>query len=67
MATVQKNPTHLEHKPTKPRQEDDPLRRDRYTAIVVMVFMMALMALMMWLASLGGGPVEPTDYWPMIP
>ncbi len=54
MATVQKNPTHLEHKPTKPRQEDDPLRRDRYTAIVVMVFVMVLM---MWLVSLSGGPV----------
>jgi len=45
----------------------DQLRRDRIRAIAVLVVFAVLMALLMWLASLGNGTVEPIDYWPVMP
>ena len=44
------------------------LKRDRKTAIVVVVIMLAVMALTIWLASFGNAPVQNgIDYWPMMP
>ena len=46
----------------------DQLRRDRITGIVVLVILAAVMALMIWLASLGNGTSESIYYeWPMMP
>ena len=45
----------------------DQLKHDRITATIVFVVFAALMALMLWLASLNGGSGEPIDYWPMMP
>jgi hypothetical protein len=49
-------------------QGDKQLRRDRRTAATVLALMIALMALIIWLASMGG-PVEynDIDYWHMMP
>lgn len=52
--------------PSLPRRKADQLRRDRRTAIVVMAIMIALMGLVLWLASLIGSPVEPVDYPPIM-
>ena len=49
----------------RPRKTDQ-LRRDRRTAIVVMAIMIALLGLVLWLASLIGSPLEPVDYWPIM-
>jgi hypothetical protein len=54
--------------PAGKRQDDKQLRRDRWTAIIVVAVMAALMALVIWLASLGGGvEYEGMDYWHMMP
>ena len=50
-----------------PARSDQQLKRDRRTAMVVLAIMLALMALVIWLASLGEGVPVDTDYWPMMP
>lgn len=62
MATV-----HHNNHPQMPSLGDDKLRHDRHVAIIVLAVMAALMALIIWLASLGGGPVEPIEYWELMP
>ena len=48
--------------------DDTQLRRDRWTAIIVVAVMAALVGLVIWLASLGGGvEYEGMDYWYMMP
>lgn len=42
------------------------LRHDRLATVVVLIVIVALMAIMLWLASLGGTTLEPTDYWPIM-
>jgi hypothetical protein len=54
--------------PAKQPLDDKQLRRDRWTAIAVVMVTIALMALIVWLASVSGGTVhEGIDYWPMMP
>ena len=54
--------------PTKTPLNKDQLRRDRRTAIIVVAVMVALMGLVIWLASMSGAGVhEGIDYWPMMP
>ncbi len=67
MATATKTPSKLGRKVAE-KTPADQLRKDRITAVVVLVLFAALMALMIWLASLGGGSTEPTDpmNWPMM-
>ena len=50
------------------KRPSDQLRRDRITAVIVLVVFAALLALVAWLASLGGGggEIDPM-YWPMTP
>lgn len=44
------------------------LRRDRRTAVIVVAIIVAMMGLIIWLASVSGGGVSPgIDYWPMMP
>ena len=44
------------------------LRRDRITAGVVMAVIAAMIALVVWLASLGNGsPENINDFWHMMP
>jgi len=45
----------------------DQLRRDRWTAVAVMAVTMALMALLVWLASIGGRVPEGIEYWHVMP
>ena len=46
----------------------DQLRRDRRTAIIVLAIMVAMMGLVVWLASMSGAGIpEGVDYWPMVP
>ena len=58
--------------PSKPRRKipvripADQLRKDRIMAIIVLVAFAAMIALIMWIASLGGGEIQPLD-WPMMP
>ena len=46
---------------------DQKLRHDRWVAIVVVGLLIALMALLIGLASISGTPVQPIDHWPMMP
>lgn len=51
-----------------PRSDKKQLQRDRWTAFVVLSIVVAMMALLVWLASLGGGVAnEGIDYWHMMP
>ena len=44
------------------------LRRDRWTAVAVVAVVIVMMALIVWLASMGGGVAyEAIEYWPMMP
>ncbi|HJN10573.1 MAG TPA: hypothetical protein QF564_17935 [Pirellulaceae bacterium] len=69
MSTVMKNHTGpIVSPPAKQPLDDKQLRRDRWTAIAVVTVVIALMALIVWLASLGGGvEYEGIDYWHMMP
>ena len=43
------------------------LRRDRMTAVVVLAIIAALLALMLWLASIANGAPEGiNEYWPIM-
>lgn len=54
--------------PASRPQDDEQLRRDRWTAVIVVAVMIALTGLVIWLASLGGGvEYEGIDYWHMMP
>lgn len=51
-------------------QSDDDLRRDRMTALVVFIIMLAVVALVVWLGSFnggGGGAGNGMEYWHMMP
>ncbi len=58
MATATKPPAT----PQDTRDEQQ-LRHDRITAIVMLAVMALLFALIMWLASMGNGNVESYDHW----
>ena len=65
MATISPRHTATDGKHEPDKQQ---LRHDRMVGIAVLAIIAALMALMMWLASLGGGtPADVHDYWPMMP
>ena len=63
MATMMKQPIGNNSTPGS-----EQLRRDRITAIIVPLIVVALMGLVIYLASLGNGgaPME-FESWPMIP
>jgi len=50
---------------SNPSDSERQLRRDRIVAASALVFFAALMALMIWLASLSGGAGGGYDYWMM--
>jgi hypothetical protein len=47
-------------KPTK-------ISPDYWALAVLLLLMLAVMGLAMWLASLGGGALQPVDYWMLTP
>jgi hypothetical protein len=54
--------------PAKQSRDDKQLRSDRWTAVVVVAVMLALMAVIIWLASMTGGTVpDGFEYWDMMP
>lgn len=69
MLTVMKHQTSpLASPPTLQPGVNKQLRRDRWTALTVVTVVIAMMALLVWLASLGGGvPNEGIEYWHMMP
>jgi hypothetical protein len=68
MATFHKAlPTGM-HEPKKSAASKNQLRKDRAKGIVIVMLLAALMALMIWLASLGSGTSENIqEFWPMMP
>ncbi len=65
---MQHHPRPMVPLPSGKPHDDKQLRRDRWTAILVVAVMAALMALVIWLASLGGGvEYDGIDYWHMMP
>jgi hypothetical protein len=67
MSTATQKHTQLTPRNERPRTDEE-IRRDRRTAIIVVAVMLAVMALLVWLASLGGdAPFQEIDYWPMMP
>lgn len=50
--------------PERPATDADQRRRDRLTLLVVLALFAGLVALIIWLASLGG--TGPTDYEPLL-
>jgi len=66
MATVMKSPVRF-GRTTPVRTPTDRLHKDRITAVVVLALFATLLALMIWLTSLGGGSTDiaPMD-WPMM-
>jgi len=68
MLTISKHRAHAALHPStiKPRTGGQ-LRRDRWTAIVVLTLMIALVAFLLWLAGMSNGTIyEGIDYWPMM-
>lgn len=64
MATGMKQPGLNRHG----YDSESALRKDRVTAIVVCVIMLAMISLLIWLASFGGGNgYEGIETWPMMP
>ncbi len=54
--------------PSAPEPRDEKqLRSDRWTAAFVVAFMVALIALIIWLASTTGIEYSGPDYWQMMP
>ena len=65
MATAPNMPTGMKAPGTGPSRQ---LRRDRIAAVVVVAILVAMMGLLIWLASLGtGAPDNIYDFWPMMP
>ena len=66
MSTVMKSSTgSMFPSPAMPQSDESQLRHDRWTAAVVVAIVVAMMALIVWLASLGGGAsYEVLNYWP---
>ena len=55
-------------RPNNSSRNNEQLRRDRWTAVAVMVLIAALMGILIWLATLGGDSPSSIDmYWPMMP
>lgn len=68
MSTAMHSHTGPVASPPAQQPQNDQLRRDRRTAVIVVAVMVALMALVIWLASLGGGvEYDSIDYWHMMP
>ena len=69
MSTVMKSSTgSMLPSPVKPSLDPKQLRHDRWTAAIVVAVVVAMMALIVWLASLGGGVAyEGVEYWNMMP
>lgn len=68
MSTVLKRHVGSIIAPSKRPLADKQLRRDRRTAFVVVVVMIALMALLIAIGSLNSEAVHETiDYWPLMP
>ena len=68
MSTVMKykNPRMVYPSPRESLDKQK-LRHDRWTAVVVVAVTIAMMALMVWLASLGGGGYTGNEYWYIMP
>ena len=69
MSTVMRNRTGpMVPPPAMKPGGDQQLRRDRWTAVLVVAIIAAMMGLIIWLASMSGTVVhEGIDYWPMMP
>jgi hypothetical protein len=70
MATIAKT-KYLGPGPALRRKQEQAERRanrpDYFGLAVVVLLMAAIMALAIWLASLGGGAAQPVDPWIMMP
>ncbi len=67
-ATKPSGPVRSNKPDRKPQQRDPLSKKDRLVAMAVLILIVALFALMIWLASLGnGGTVDDMDYWHMMP
>jgi hypothetical protein len=71
MATIAKT-KYLGPGPALRRRQEKAERRaaarpDYFGLAVVILLMAAIMALAIWLASLGGGAAQPIDHWIMMP
>lgn len=53
--------------PLKGTHDNAQLRRERWTGVVVLLLFAALMALLIWLASIGGGGGDMDYDWWMMP
>ena len=69
MSTVMQRHTAPRVSPPRKQPSGDQLRRDRWTAVIVVAVMAVLIGLIIWLASLGGGgaPYDGMDYFQMMP
>lgn len=68
MTTLQKNfPTGI-NLPQRDAASKEQLRKDRVKGVIIVAILVALMALMIWLASLGTGTTGGMEeFWPMMP
>ena len=68
MATLHKAFPTGRHEPRDSTATKEQLRKDRAKGVLVFLILAALMALMIWLASLGTGTPESIDQiWPTMP
>ena len=66
MATVTKpSVPQFDKQPQDRPRDPDQLRRDRIVGLLTLFIIVALMALMIWLASLGGGGA--IEHYPIMP
>ena len=69
MSTVMKKQTDpLVPPPAKQPRDDKQLRYDHLTVLIAVTVVFTVMALVIWVASLGGSVASAgVDYWHMIP
>jgi hypothetical protein len=57
----------LRNRSRPPIEKPTKISPDYWALALLLLLMLAVMALAMWLASLGGGGVQPVDYWMLTP
>ena len=66
MASVMKNSSGPLFGPPLGSINRTQLRRDRWTAVAVVAIVVAMMAAIVWLASLSGGGAYSIEHWPIM-
>lgn len=65
--TKKKRSSVVHPSPVAQDRDEKQLRRDRWTAALVLVLLIALMVLTIWLGAITGVEYDGADYWQLMP